>query len=569
MSNQVDSEISAIDQAYNYLSTIINLYPRDTKFKLLTNDFAPFSNTLKTKEEVTELITEMSLSNTSRNLTDALNRLNLTADNYGSARDTYIVSDFQKSTLGITDDYKDSVNNYYVIPVKYPQTGNVFIDSVYLEDPFLIGDRNNKLSVKLINTGLDDVNDLVVQFFMGDNQIATASVDMLPNSTSEISFDLNVEIDGINKCRLSFQEFPVSFDNDYYFTLNRSERINVLQIKSSEAEGAITNVFANENLFNLTTFDVNNLDYSVINTADLIVLNELETFNSTLLPSFTQFLNRNGHLFIVPSAMPDSISYQSIINSVVLSKSQVNELEQLAPINARNPFFEGMFESQNESFDMPTAMPAIEWRNTPGDLISFKNGAPYLSVFDQLGTMHLAASPFRDAFTSFHRHALFVPILYRIAIQSKQSANRLSYTMDEQLITLQLDSLSKNIIYKLSRDDEEIIPNQRIIGDRLILDLPKYILNSGFYDLTDGNTLVSVLAFNSSKVESRLDQFTESDNIKSVFPQVANLDIFEFSSAADFSQAMKEKYEGVNLWKYALILALAFLLAEVLLLRFL
>ncbi len=32
---------------------------------------------------------------------------------------------------------------------------------------------------------------------------------------------------------------------------------------------------------------------------------------------------------------------------------------------------------------------------------------------------------------------------------------------------------------------------------------------------------------------------------------------------------MKERYEGVNLWKYALILALLFIFTEVLLLRFL
>ena len=86
--------------------------------------------------------------------------------------------------------------------------------------------------------------------------------------------------------------------------------------------------------------------------------------------------------------------------------------------------------------------------------------------------------------------------------------------------------------------------------------------------LIDNNKTKAVLAFNNSKSESKLDQLTSEDEIKALFSSVANLDVFEFDDAKDFSQAMKERYEGINLWKYALVLALIFLLAEVLLLRF-
>ncbi len=569
MSNQVGGEVSALDQAYVYLSTIVGLYPQDTRYKLLTNDFAPFSNNLKGKEEVQELTTEISLSNISRSLKEVFGRFNLHSNISANARDLYLVTDFQKSTTGSLKDFKDSINNFYVLPVQYPLVGNVYIDSVYLKDPFLTGDRGNEMFVRLINTGENDVIDLVVKFFMEDLQVATASIDLQPQTYGLVSFDLNPEITGSQKCRLSFEEFPVAFDNDYYFILSRSERINVLEIRSKDASDAISKVYGNEQLFNLTSYDVGNLDYARITDSDILVLNELSVINETLLPVFKQFLTNQGDIFIIPSKDPDSLSYQALINTVVLQKSTLDSQEDLSTINARNPYFEGIFETVHESFDMPQSQSVLSWQPSAGDLLNYKNANPYLTRFDIIGTIYLAGSPFNDEFTGFHKHALFVPVMYRAAILSKNTTNRLSFTLDESVITLKLDELSRNIVYKLRNYDEEIIPNQRVTGDQLVLDLPKYTLRSGFYELVDGNEVRAVLAFNNSKSESKLDQFTSQDEIRALFSSVANLDVFEFDDAKDFSRAMKERYEGINLWKYALVLALIFLLAEVLLLRFL
>jgi hypothetical protein len=45
--------------------------------------------------------------------------------------------------------------------------------------------------------------------------------------------------------------------------------------------------------------------------------------------------------------------------------------------------------------------------------------------------------------------------------------------------------------------------------------------------------------------------------------------IFETENAQSFSAEIKERNLGVPLWKYALILALIFLMVEILLIRFL
>jgi hypothetical protein len=79
---------------------------------------------------------------------------------------------------------------------------------------------------------------------------------------------------------------------------------------------------------------------------------------------------------------------------------------------------------------------------------------------------------------------------------------------------------------------------------------------------------VSLLAFNLDKAESLLAQY-DGNEIKNQMGNGSNITIFEAGSAEAFSDEIKAKYLGKPLWKYALMLALVFLLSEVLLVRFL
>jgi hypothetical protein len=55
-----------------------------------------------------------------------------------------------------------------------------------------------------------------------------------------------------------------------------------------------------------------------------------------------------------------------------------------------------------------------------------------------------------------------------------------------------------------------------ISGKKLVLEMPKYILNSGFYSLTLNAETEKALAFNHDKRESLLEQFN-IDELKMLF----------------------------------------------------
>ena len=76
------------------------------------------------------------------------------------------------------------------------------------------------------------------------------------------------------------------------------------------------------------------------------------------------------------------------------------------------------------------------------------------------------------------------------------------------------------------------------------------------------------MAFNFTKNES-LTAGLNCGEIETLSNGISKVEILEQENVSAFTQNMKDRYEGKNLWKYALFLSLIFLFAEVLLLRFL
>ena len=92
-------------------------------------------------------------------------------------------------------------------------------------------------------------------------------------------------------------------------------------------------------------------------------------------------------------------------------------------------------------------------------------------------------------------------------------------------------------------------------------------MNPGFYSATFKGDTLDLLAFDLDKRESFLDHYS-GEEVKALLGGGDYLTVFQGSSTDVFTKEIKERYLGTPLWKQALILALIFLLAEIILLRF-
>jgi hypothetical protein len=556
MSAPVEQKVRALDAGIGYVREVVELFPTETRFKLITNDFAPFSNTYKSKSEILDQLSQIRLSPLSRSFNEVVKRI-------GDPGNTvFWISDFQKSTVG-QNMVLDSMWQIRLVPIEYQQTSNVFVDSIYLDNPFIIGGEKNTLRVRLRNEGPRSVEGLVTKLTINEVQAATSSVTIEPNSLIETSFDLARGLKGFNKAVLSFSDFPVSFDNEFYFTLNYSGRLKIVEIKPDGRPTHVENVYGNKELFDFHGFAESNVDYSELAGADLVVINGINKIDNALNAAIQLYRNNNGSLLVIPGVQPDNNSYKELLN-LPLAKTASPLLMELDKPDFQNPFFENVFEEKSVALAMPQAQKVLDWGADRSAILRFKNGEPYLSRFNN--TFVLASSLNREV-SDLSTHAIFVPIMYRIAASGKKAERKPYYYLSSSLITVPADSLVGDEPARM-KGTQELVPSQRRLGDKLLLEIPRYSINHGFYYVTHGSDTLDLLAFNLEKKESMLAQFT-GEEVKTAIGGGNQVSIFKATSAETFSNEIKERYLGTPLWKYALILALLFLLAEVLLIRFL
>ena len=555
MSAPVGEKTRALDAGIQMVQEVVNTFPSDVRYQLITNDFAPFSNSFKTKSEVLDFLSQVRTSAISRKAEEITKRLL-------EKNTLFWISDFQRSTFGNSIKI-DSSLQVKLVPVKYTKLSNVFVDSVYLENPFVIGGEKNSVKVRLRNAGEKQVEGLVTKLSINSIQASAATVNLEPNSSNVVSFDLSASPRGVNKAMLSFSDYPVSFDNEFYFTLNYSGKLRIIEIKAVKETTSVERVYGNKELFSFSSFQASNLNYSLLATADLVIVHGLDKIEPSLQASLTSYKNSNS-LLIIPSQKPDVDSYQSLIGLKMKVNTDEKIPTQLNLPDFQNPLLQNVFEEKNSAMAMPAGTKLLDWGTDRSAILQFKDGRPFLS---QVGNVFLLASPLEKTFTDFYNHALFVPLMYRMAALGKRSEQKPYYNLSSTLISISADSLVGEEPIKM-QGKQEVIPLQRRLNDKILLEMPKYALDPGFYTITFKKDTLEVVAFNLDKSESILESLT-GEEAKAQLGGGNSISIFNSSSPDSFRNEIKERYLGTPLWKYALVLALLFLLVEVLLLRFL
>jgi hypothetical protein len=443
----------------------------------------------------------------------------------------------------------------------------VFIDTCYLENPFAAGGGKNVLHVKVRNDGDKNAERLNLKLSINDIQTATTTVSIPAKGTGETSFDLSANLKGLNEGKISFNDFPVTFDNEFYLALNFTDKINVLEIRGSDTKTAIEKVFGNDQVFNVTSYAVSNFTYSLLAQADLVVVNGLNTVNSPLATALRGYISNSGTVLFAPGSQPDVSNLKNFLQLPMLQRLEQTDQQEMDRPDFSNPFFENVFEEKSVSIHMPRAKKMLDWGNDRSAILRFKNDQPFLSRFDQGGTLYVLASALQQDQTDFFNHALFVPVMYRIASRAKKNESKLYYTLHESFLNLRFDSLRDDQPLRWIGEDE-VVPSQRKVNDQVIFDLPKFSITKGFYKVVAAQDTLSLLAFDLDKSESLLDQYP-GEEMKNLMGSGDNITIFQVGSSEAFSNEIKERYLGTPLWKYALALSIFFLLMEILLIRFL
>ena len=549
---------SAFDNAYNLSQDLVNAYPDGTIFRFIENAYSNSIATEFTKSSLTDNLTEVQQVGVDRSFEEISNR----QKGQSISGDVYLVSDFQNSQ-GLNLLSADTTSNYFLVPAIGSDYSNVFVDSVFLQNTFLSGSVTNLLKVRLRRNdrSIDQVN---LKLYIDERLSGTNQISFGDDLIMDYDFEIPLADQAINEIRISLDDPGLAFDNDYYLAINQLDKIRVLELYESNTPSFVSSLFDDNELFQFERGNSNALDNQQIESADFIIINQLSAYSNQLSNAIAGSIDNGKTVLVIPSEKIAAIELNRIGLSVVGDTRQRVVLD--IP-NYENPFFEGVFVENSQNLEMPDASILYRLVNEELSYLTFKNGRSFLSKVLSNGSLFFFASSFDESLTTFPNHALFVPVLYKLALGSKANLSNLYYSTDDETIVYPISGQNKNNIYALRRDDVSLIPDQRQEENRLIMEIPKDQISAGHYELVLNDIAIGTLAFNIPKEESDIHSI-DFDYLAEL-SAASNVTLLNNAGGQSVGEEIRSGIDGIPLWKYALLGALLFLFLEIILIRYL
>ena len=415
----------------------------------------------------------------------------------------------------------------------------------------------------------------VCKLFINDVQISTAGIEVTGGQELTSFFDFTLDQNSIYKGVIRFDDSPIAFDNAFYFTLNSAREINVTALHQSGGN-YISKLYSNENLFVFNSFSYTTIDYSKLNQSNLIVMEEYSNTSKALIQNLKQVLAKGGDVALFPPQKADWVAWQDFLKELSISVKPTSLVDStgkqswyLQFPDTDQPFFKDVFTDKRKQLaEMPFSIPLFETASPGTVLLRYQQGTPFLTQIPSgKGNVFVFSGCLNDMMSSLQRHSIFVPVMYTIAFDALQNSNQLYYRTTDQNVVLKSPASAITQV-QVQKDSISWLPIQNIREGEIILDLPDEIQSSGFYDVTQGDSVIASLAINYGRGESDCSSISKQE-LLAWGDGVKNIHILDAVNQIDFSDELKSLRDGKPLWKYCIILALLFLMVEVLLLRFL
>jgi len=566
-----------LDEAKAKAREIASVYQSSDLFQILTNDFEGSQQRFITRDEFLGRVDEVKISSAVKDISAVVRRQSdLFSANRSKANTSYLISDFQASTTSVNDFPKNISFRTYLIPVASNVKNNLYIDSCWFESPVHQLNQGEKLKVRIKNISKDPFEKIPLKLTINNQQRAVASFNIKSKGETELEIPFTNHEKGWQFGKLEISDYPITFDDRFYFTYPVTSVIKTLAINGAAPNVYLNSLFAGDSIVQFTNSSENSLNYSTLDNYNFLILNQLPAITSGMSQALTQFIGKGGCLAVIPSREADIKSYNHFLSTVQsdLFQRWDTSKTKIASINLQHVVFRDVFESVPENSDLPVVFSHFRIAKTvhsSGEsLLPLSDGSSFCNVYAYgKGFVYLFASPLDPKFTNFPRHTLFVPTLYRMALLSIY-ANKLFYTLgsDEPIPLPEAKTGSEPVFKIRSRQKSfEMIPELRKTGLQLSLMIHNGINEAGNYTVFDGNNDICGIAFNYDRRESNLECL-DMDQLQNGIDKSGdkNIQVFKVKEKP-LAEALLEMNQGIQLWKIFVFLALFFLAAEVVLLR--
>lgn len=520
----------------------------DYKINWLTNDFSKRNTSAQNFKNDILTINHSQRQLSPKEVIIKSNQLFSTKNNNSEKRIIYI-SDFQSKSEfpevpdGITLD---------IIALKYQEVSNINIDSVFIANTNIAS-----VNLKVIITGQGLIPETVpISLYNKNKLIAKTAVNFGQDINSIKKKEVIFEIDNNEKIegKLEITDPNLKFDNNLYFSTNLRKKIKVLEIGNTD-NNYFKRIFK-ENEFNFTQQGSKSLNYTNFSSQNFIILNELEQIPESLVTAIKLYTNQGGSLLIIPSSNAIIEEYNQLYATLELGAIlNFNKKEKkITKIEFENPLYKNVFEKEIINFQYPIVNSFFNLNSSLQKVLSFEDSKPFLlrknHIYTSTAAINLQNSNFQNS-------PLIVPTFYNMAKQSL-ALPKLYYEIGKQNLYSISISLKQDEILKISDSLNTFIPLQQTKKNQVNIATENNPSNAGNYSITKDDIVIDKVSYNFDRQESILT-YSNPNNWDNT-----NL----YNNVGDLFDNIALDNKINSFWKWFVILALLFLLIELVILKF-
>ena len=515
--------------------------PENQTFSLITNTETYWNTDIKSIQKEVQNISYSALP---FQLESAMAKIK--SRKSANNKDVIIITD----AIGLKPKQLKSIDknfNTYFINPEAEQKNNISIDSVYmnqtLNDFYEIGvnlksfgEQNNAIPIGLYN----------------NNKLVAKTLVKFEKPETSINFTIpKKDFNGY----VSINDASLKYDNIYYFSITKPEKINVISIGKTEKSSFLTRIYTSKE-FNYSNSTIESLDYNSIEKQDAIILNELENLPQALVTNLKSFVEKGGNLIFIPSSeskIAETNRFLGNFGQIQFGNNQ-NTSKLITKIAFQHPLFQSVFEKKIDNFQYPSTKQNFQINTANPPILSYEDQSCFLtSVQNQVSSVFVFAAPINKMNSNFQNSPLIVPVFYNMT-QNTQKTGVNSLTIGENQPFLVATNLSKDEILEVQNENEKFIPTQQILNNKVKLQFNDYPIFAGNFKIYKKDEIVRNISFNYNRSESNLEQSQS---------QLLSDYKVEKSIETIFNSLLSDRSND-EIWKIFVLLTLLFLFLEVL-----
>jgi hypothetical protein len=554
----------------------VQTFGQTDRFQILTSALDGKQQRLHAREQAMEEISKVEIGPYERNLGQVIARQReALASSNAPVKKAFIFSDLQEGVLDVGNWRNDSTIPTVIIPIESNAVSNLYIDSVWFATPVRRLQENELLTVRIRNTGEQNMENIPMRLFLNGEQRAVATFSAPAGGYTDTTMRFTYARAGFQEARVEIDDSPIRFDNTYHLSYKVAERTDVLILSAGQEESdrALASIFGGDSLHRAVTLNYRKLDLGTLDTYDLILLNQLPEIPTGLARILGDMIAAGGSVCLIPPSDGDPNNFNPFTSSLrgPLLSGWDTTTTRVASIALDDPFYEAAFMELPRNVDLPVIKGRYTLSRTPmsNPVLKLQDGSPFHSITQfQRGQLHVIGSPLGEQYGNYMRHAIFVAGILRMAETSRPSG-QLSYPIGEDVLIpiTDVDLDGADVPHLIGPEGIDVVPELRRAGGRFKIVLHDNDLYAGNYWLTLAGDTLQGIALDYPRKGSDMQKVTPEALQKEL--EMSGLDTFTVLSTGtdDLSVSLSGLDQGVKFWKWCILLALIFLLLESALLR--